>query len=662
MENVDTTNTHLVYRRDIDGLRAIAVGAVVLFHAKLFGAHGGYIGVDVFFVISGFLITSILRQDQERGRISIARFYERRIRRIMPALLACLVLVTMVCAATLLPGDFAAYGRSLVATILFSSNFYFWRTGGYFGGDADTKPLLHTWSLSVEEQFYLFFPILLMLTSRFGLGWQRRIVAILALISFALSVGGISLNKLLPTFFLFPPRAWEMLVGSALALGMHPTIRPPLVKACVSGLGLALILASVFAYDRTTPFPGLTALPPVLGTALVILAGIHGPAPFSPILGSKPLVAVGLISYSLYLWHWPVLVLSRYLAVRDLSTLEAMLAVLASAGLAYLSWRFVEAPFRSRQMSFRRAGSVAAVMSGGLVLIGLGVAAMAGLPGRFSPAVAELNRSSGTMYQCQLTDYMPFGRYYACPVNLQNRRIQEANVVVWGDSHAQMYVPAIEIALREQGLHGILVPLNGCAPLADRGTRTTCKSINAANYDNIRALNARVVILAMNWEMYSGREFFLDGGSVTDKDFGTLLEGVVNTARGLHAAGKRVVIVGPVPTPKYDLPSVVSRSVAYRRNMSEPTMEMRAQFEGRLNHVLTALSALEREGTASIIYPHRRVCGPKECDYIQGGRPIFADASHLTRDYARDFQPEFRNALENDAGPKVMLGSGQHLQ
>lgn len=632
---------------------------MVLFHASLLGVRGGYIGVDVFFVISGFLITSILRGDQERGGISIARFYERRIRRIMPALLACLLVTTLVSSVLLLPPDFAAFGKSLVSTLLFASNFYFWRTGGYFGGDAETKPLLHTWSLSVEEQYYLVFPLLLLVTSKLGLRWQRWIVLSLAAASFGLSVAGILFNKLLPTFFLFPPRAWELLVGSALALGAYPTIRSPKARAAVAALGLALILIPAFAYVRTTPFPGATALPPVLGAALIILAGIHGPHPLTRILGSKPMVAFGLISYSFYLWHWPVLVMARYFAVRELTTVEAMLAVLVSAGLAYLSWRFVERPFRSRQLSFSRVGISAAAVSAGLVFAGVSVAVAAGLPDRFPKAVAELNRASGTMYRCGLTDYLPFNRYYACPINLPSRRAQEADVVVWGDSHAQMYVPAIEAALKEKGLRGILVPLNGCAPLADRGTRGTCKNINAANYASIRALDAHVVILAMNWELYSGQEFLLNTGTSVDKDFDVLLGGVANTARGLHAAGKHVIVVGPVPTPKYDLPSVASRNIAYQRPMSEPTEEARARFEKRLDRVLTTLAGLEREGTVSVIYAHRDLCGPRECEYIQGGRPIFADASHMTADYARTFEPEFKAALAGETGRKIAaVGQG----
>ncbi|MGB3317346.1 MAG: acyltransferase, partial [Albidovulum sp.] len=333
------------YRREIDGLRAIAVLPVILFHAGFESFSGGFIGVDVFFVISGYLITAILINDLERGGFSILKFYERRARRILPALFT-VVLVSIPAGFLLMtPTQMRDFAQSIVAVVLFASNILFWREEGYFAAASELKPLLHTWSLAVEEQYYLLFPLLLFLLWPLG---RRRVVWMViavAAASLTLSEWG-TLNLPGFTFYLAPTRAWELFAGSLCAFATLG--RPQRSSDLLSGIGLALIVVAIFGFDRTLPFPGLYALVPVLGTALIIVFAGTGTA-VHLLLSTRPLVGIGLISYSAYLWHQPLFAFAR---IKSLSAPpEGVMMLLSglSLMLAWGSWRFVEQPFRRTQ-------------------------------------------------------------------------------------------------------------------------------------------------------------------------------------------------------------------------------------------------------------------------------------------------------------------------
>ncbi|MBP7951455.1 MAG: acyltransferase [Verrucomicrobiales bacterium] len=350
----DAAAVHLRYRPDIDGLRAIAVLGVLFFHAGL-GFPGGYVGVDVFFVISGFLITSLLLKDLDRGTFSMLHFWERRIRRILPALA---VVVTVILAAgwfLLLPRDYEELGKQVISMVACASNVKFWLESGYFDVAAEQKPLLHTWSLAVEEQFYLVIPLVLALLFRIRkIGWILPLLVGGILGSFALSVYG-SYRHPPTAFFLLPFRAWELGMGSLLVF-LPPCASGRLAHAA-AWLGLAGIVATYFLYPPGIRFPGISALPPVVGAALLIWAGSnrdtrtpgHRDIVFR-LLASRPLVWIGLLSYSLYLWHWPLFAFQKYLGLPAKTWWIQLGLVLASFPLAWLSLRFVETPFRSRRL------------------------------------------------------------------------------------------------------------------------------------------------------------------------------------------------------------------------------------------------------------------------------------------------------------------------
>src|SRR5207248_6169363 len=310
------------YRPEIDGLRALAILPVVLFHYRAPGFQGGFVGVDVFFVMSGYLITGLVQSEMQCGTFSLAQFYERRVRRIFPGLFAMLAVVSIAAYVLLFPADLVRYAQSLFATALFGANFEFWREAGYFDTFANQKPLLHLWSIAVEEQFYLLFPALLILLRHAAPRLRIAAVGFVFIASFALGAWGVGAAPV-ATFYLLPARAWELMLGALLALGAVPAFRTRMASETLAALGLVLIGASMFAFTPATPFPGPAALLPCAGAALVIHAADPQRTFVGRALGVRPLVFIGLISYSLYLWHWPVFVFATYVHFREPTGMES---------------------------------------------------------------------------------------------------------------------------------------------------------------------------------------------------------------------------------------------------------------------------------------------------------------------------------------------------
>jgi len=325
-------NTHLKYRPDIDGLRAVAVLAVLFFHTNIPGFSGGFVGVDIFFVISGFLITSIIIREIQQGTFSIARFYERRIRRIFPALFP--VMAFSVAAGFYLMDAKALndFGKSIASTTLFSSNILFCHQSGYFDAPALEKPLLHTWSLAVEEQFYILFPLALAFIRQRAKERYLLWISLALSISLAASIWAV-FAKPTQAFYLMQFRAWELLTGSLLALGVIPKPESARLQNALSALGLALVVYCIGFYSEKTLFPGQNAILPVLGAAMIIHGNGNdnkGNGVIGKLLSIRPLVAVGLISYSLYLWHWPIVAFTRYLMFRPMNGADSLGIIISS--------------------------------------------------------------------------------------------------------------------------------------------------------------------------------------------------------------------------------------------------------------------------------------------------------------------------------------------
>ena len=374
----DVTATGIPYRAEIDGLRAIAVVPVVLFHAGISELAGGFIGVDVFFVISGYLITSLIADDLRRGRFTFTGFYERRIRRILPALYAVLAFSAVAAVGTTDPRVIGDVGASLLSVLAFVSNIHFWQASGYFGDPAELNPLLHTWSLAVEEQFYVLFPVLLAISWSLGRRKLALLLAVLAAASLASAEWGWR-NDATANFFLTPSRVWELLIGALVALTPVERVRSAAgehLSQAASLVCLLVLVAVFFVFDSDTPHPSLFTLLPVAATAGLILF-CNGSGVAGAILCNRFMVGIGLVSYSLYLWHQPIFVFTRLYSPAPPDLLVFGLLGLMSLGIAYLSWRFIEQPFRNRRRIDRRqvfvlAGATSSVAAavGAMLMVG----------------------------------------------------------------------------------------------------------------------------------------------------------------------------------------------------------------------------------------------------------------------------------------------------
>lgn len=524
------------YRADIDGLRCLAVVPVVLFHAGLSTFSGGYVGVDVFFVISGYLISGILRDEAENGRFSIINFYERRARRILPALFAVLVVTTVLALIFFLPSYLVEYAKSLAATAAFVSNLYFWKYSGYFESSALLRPLLHTWSLSVEEQFYIFMPLAVYGVHKF---FGRRWLAVfgtIALLSLALSV---YLTARGPTanFFLLPTRTWELLLGALLALRPPPRIRAQWAVDVLAICGLCLIASPIFVYTEATPFPGLTAVPPCLGAGILIYCGQGGSSIVGRALTLAPVVFVGQISYSLYLIHWPVAVFVRYITLAQPTLASALFIVLTSVVLAVLSWRYVERPFRKgdkgfgwRQIFAMSATGLAVVVVSGGAMIGL-----RGLPERFPnfKPVTIVGGSGWHEKSCFFEPGEDITKWSPRSCDLTPNASSEDIALLWGDSYAAHYVPGISANSNRIPIHIWQYTFAGCPPVLNYYSyaRPQCQQFNRAAIDIVDRYHIKTVILSARWIDLKQRGF----------------DGVESTLGALQKRGIRVFVIGQSP-------------------------------------------------------------------------------------------------------------------
>jgi peptidoglycan/LPS O-acetylase OafA/YrhL len=638
-----SADSHAIrYRADIDGLRAVAVLSVVFFHLSREGLRGGYLGVDMFFVLSGYLITAIIWREMQEGQFSIVRFYDRRIRRIMPALLLLLFVATPGALILLLPSDLVGYSRSLLATLIFSANIYFWRDADYFSQAAEQKPLLHIWSLGVEEQFYMAFPIVLLWVARW---WPRHTlsaIATLAIGSLAANIFAAFVGGSVPAFFLLPTRAWELEVGAVLAL-LPAHIAPRAATAGLMASIGALSLAAGMIHPLDSYWYVPAAVPAVLGTALLILAGQHHRPLVNRMLELRPVVFVGLISYSLYLWHWPIIVFGQYYLVRDFTLPEMAAALGSMTACAIGTWRFVERPFRSKNMPIGRVRIAA-----GLGVLCLATAAAAllvarGLPIRLSAEASIINQAVDSNYRCPLPNYLAFGRSRACVMNLPSRNPTDADVILLGNSHAQMYEPVWASILAERGRTGLLVPVNGCLPTVQANVNRECIEIANGNLSEIANLaRARTVILGMNWWHGANDLVDSDGRTIDNTNGRAFMGAVDNLIDRLHHDGKQVVLIGPIAEPGWNIASILSRQLAFGHPVNRPSFLRTSDFERRFGSLIRHFEA---RGDVDFARPDKVQCPADRCYYVLDGHALFSDGNHIATAELPRFRTVFEAAL-----------------
>ena len=490
-----TVTSNTSYRPEIDGLRALSVISVVLYHAEC-GLPGGYVGVDVFFVISGFLITRLILKDLETGQFSIAQFWERRIRRIFPALAVMLGVVLVAGCFLLLPTQLADLGKSSLAQSLLIANVYFWRDTGYFAAPAEQKLLLHTWSLAVEEQFYVVFPVALIALHSLARRSTRTVVASLALFSLAASVYG-AYNHPIASFFLLPTRAWELLAGSLLTFFPDTLRLPKPVREGIASFGILAILVAIFQFDQQTLFPGWAALLPVGGAAAFIFANTSQGTIVGRLLSLLPLVFVGQISYSLYLWHWPIFVFLRC-SFGKLESLPLILsAVSLSLVMSVLSWRFVELPFRrpaagpGRSTVFASAAVVQFFLFGVAFLFWM----TNGLPTRLPELqrVVADSRGLDPGYGCSV-DELKTGRL---PIIGQVNDDNGFDFAILGDSHAMALAAVFDQVSKQRHLQGFVLAANGMSPFR---LDAEARERNELYLENLARHRIKNVVVIVRWD------------------------------------------------------------------------------------------------------------------------------------------------------------------
>lgn len=643
-----------IYRADIDGLRAVAVLAVVMFHAFPTLAPGGFVGVDIFFVISGYLITGIITREIDAGRYSTLRFYERRVRRIAPAFLVVCAFSAIVAALLYVPGDFELFGESLVASLLIHANIFFFKEAGYFAAPDDVLPLLHMWSLSVEEQFYLFFPIALVLLSK----WKRRTagLAILIAMSFGAACVAVVINPD-AAFYLAQFRAWELLAGSLLAVGPIPAPSRRAADMC-SLAGGTLIGAAVWGLSSASTFPGWNAAIPVLGATLLIHAGPQ--ASLNRWLSSAPMVGVGLISYSLYLWHWPLLSFSTYIAMRPLLPTEAALVVALAMAAAWLSYRYVETPFRratNRTSLVQLFGGVAA-----LLVVAVVADLTRGAAWRLPPDVAAMTNREVVRFgmpseRCDIRKLADSDQRLIALGDIPRTNVcrlgdpdVQPTVIFWGDSHAEAAAPALDEALALADKAGYSITRGGCPPIADieRLDRSPCLQFAEKAFLAVATIKPELVILAARWPLYfEGSLYAGEKGNgplfAANGNFGTVASGLDATLSKLRPAVPSLALMTSVPEVGSHVPSTLGRATILGRNVDiAPT---RAAYDLRQQRSTAEVTRLSEKFGAQLMTPDTILCSGPKCEIERGGAALYADFNHLTRAGARLLVPMFEQAI-----------------
>lgn len=631
----------LKYRSDIDGLRAIAVGGVVLFHALPWSLTGGFIGVDVFFVLSGYLITAIIRSEAERGEFSIAKFYERRFRRIMPALMAVAIVTTIASLIILPPTELKNYGKSLLGVAVFASNFVFWMDSGYFDTASADKPLLHTWSLAVEEQFYILWPLIA--AALVGTGRKRALpifVIATVVVSLLLAAYMVRTNPD-QAFYLLPYRAWELGMGALLAVRAVPVIRTHGLREILAILGIGLIVVPMALYTEATPFPGLAALPPCLGAFLIIYAGEHKATMVGRALSFRPILFVGLVSYSFYLWHWPLLVLPRIALSRELTTAEAIMAIAAAFILAVLSTKYIEARFRGRgtiRMTRRAvlATSLAAATATGIV--GSALFVSNGLHFLASPAmlqaedaVADINPYRDKCHASQ-SGTLPNDR--ACTTGKPDQ-VAGYDVLLWGDSHADHLMPGLMSIAAARHMEIRQATVSGCSPISqflayDQHPDACPKIYTAALKEASRQSDIDTVILSSRWSAILSyiRRIVTDGDTnAAARKFDSALRLVVAEVRQ-NLPHAKIIIVGT--TPEFDVWPATCFARAEKLGTDPANCQERIATDDVLGPLADRVIAGLRDEGVTVVLPRTDFCDGRLCETKIAGGILFRDDDHLT--------------------------------
>lgn len=620
------------YRSDIDGLRAIAVLSVVIFHLNVGLLPGGFVGVDIFFVISGYLISRIIYSEIFSGTFSVANFYVRRARRILPALISSLLATSLAAYYLLYPGELESYARSAIASALFSANLYFYATLNYFSPSADEIPLLHLWSLGIEEQFYIFFPLILLACAKVSKRFIPVVIVLMMAASLFFSQRLLSSNPL-ESFYLLPFRAFELLTGSLIALPALHLKKSPTVATCLFVLGLGGLAYPIFFYSSLAPFPGIAAAIPCLGAALIIMAGEQN-GRLSQFLGSSALVFIGKISYSLYLVHWPLVVFAKRAFPDANKELAALIIFALAIVLAWANCKFIEQTFRfaKKQWPPIRVLSAASMSMCLIVAAGWYVAHKHGFPSssqsRIDSVVASMSYDPREDYrtgECFMdmnqdaatTDLQP-----CMPVGPQKRAL------LWGDSHAAHLYMGLSKTLAEHDISLGQLTASACAPILgmDISARPFCKGANDLFLKMIEAARPDILIITAGWPMSAENMAGLDR--------------TLDKVEGLHLS--KVILIGEAPFFKRTIPLIMIDKMKHKDFNFESSDELDKDGMQLSESVVSEI--VSRHKGVRYLSLMKTLCPKGACPIASPDeKPLMYDFVHLTPAgsalYAKEITP-----------------------
>ncbi len=624
------------YRPEIDGLRALAVLPVLLYHIGFAGFSGGFIGVDIFFVISGYLITSIILREKTEDNFSIAKFYERRARRILPALLVMIFACLCVSYFWMAPSQLKEFGGSSISAIFFVSNLFFMKHSTYFDAASEEMPLLHTWSLAVEEQYYIIFPIFILLTWRFGFKAVFSLVIMGFLLSLGMSEYGWR-NHNIANFFLIPFRAWEILAGSICAFIMFRRSEVKHQQA-LPIIGLTMILASVVLYDKHTPFPSSYTLLPVVGTTLIILF-CSASSLIGKFLTLRPMIFIGLISYSAYLWHQPLLAFYRIRLGGDFSLLLKVGILFTSFVVAYLSWRFIETPFRKKsptdstkqtsRVIWTSTAAMSVLAAGGLALF---------LNNGFTERQSVNNQKMVTLEHQVRNNY---GLSQDCQsFNLSDhcKTTQDPEVLLWGDSFAMHLGGALVSADKDIKL--IQLTQNSCPPLIDfsilrpniKGAED-CITFNREVMGFIASTpSIKKVIISSQIAYLVDQKAIGNNGEMVSANKDEISQKFLNTASKVNELGREVLFVSPTPADGRDLGKCVFRKNMFGGDLQDCSF-LRSEYSADARQAFQVTDNIKQHVNTLLL--SELICDDNDCATSKNGVPIYRDTGHLSYDGAK---------------------------
>lgn len=654
------------YRADIDGLRAIAVLAVVLFHLSPSFLSGGFVGVDVFFVISGFLITSILQKDISGHEFSLWKFWERRVRRILPALFVVVFTSLLAGWFLFLPHDYERLSRQALSVAIFASNILFYMQSGYFDASNETKPLLHTWSLSVEEQFYLFFPFAFFLLTKFMSGYLKPILGAAFILSLSLSIYGVHAFPT-ATFYLLPTRMWELLLGALIAIFPAKQVPSRYYSEAGAFLGAGLIFFSIFTYSRETVFPGGAALIPCLGAALLLWSGSRYSPAVCKILGLRPFVFIGKISYSWYLWHWPVLVFYKYYHSQTYELSDMAVLLLSTFLISVLSWKYVETPFRSLQVSRAYVFAVFAAVTLTTIAFSLFIQFQGGSPGRFEQSVlvyanAE-NDKNPNQELCNRPSLDSLRQDKICTTLAQADTAPR--FILWGDSHADAIAPAFYALSRQYHINGYIATYDGCPPILNleqkgRDSGFYCKQFNEEVLRLIERNQIKKIFMVSAWGnwMFNPRLYSATGGNAhrhegfpkeINRD---VFSGLDETVGLLARKGVQVYVMQTIPTAEFDPPRELALDAAFAGRESGHAFIPLTSYIKTRGPIEILSQSYHDSPRVTFLDPARYLCNDQVCNISQDGRSLYYNGGHLSVFGAEQLRELFHSPLSIKNPPR----------